>query len=212
MSQGLEWTTGLPPIPESGQRPQADEITRLLREWATGRAEPAAELWSLIYAELRQIAGAYMRKERPDHTLQTTALVNEAYLRAFQGKPFRWENRKHFFCTMAQTMRRILVDHARECNSGKRGGARERLPLEAVLPLTGTAPRDMLALDEALEYLGELNPRQAQVVELRFFAGLTAEETAAMLNISAETVKLDWRFAKAWLQQQMRSGNLHDLP
>src|SRR5262245_23183566 len=149
---------------EMVQQPQADEITRLLWEWAIGRAEPAPELWSLIYDELRRIAGAYMRNERPDHTLQTTALANEAYLRVFQGKPFRWENRKHFFCAMAQTMRRILVDHARECNAAKRGGARERLPLRAALPLTGSAPADMLALDQALAQLAKLNSRQAQVV------------------------------------------------
>lgn len=198
-------------MPHKMEQPRADEITRLLGEWAAGRAEPADELWSLIYAELREIAGAYMRKERPNHTLQTTALVNEAYLRTFQGKPFRWENRKHFFCGMAQMMRRILVDHARKCRSEKRGGATEWLPLQAAFLLTGTGRADVLALDEALEHLGKLNPRQAQVVELRFFAGLTVEETAAMLSISAETVKLDWRFAKAWLQRKMRYGNLHDL-
>jgi RNA polymerase sigma-70 factor, ECF subfamily len=152
-----------------------------------------------------------MRKERPDHTLQTTALVNEAYLRIFQRKPFRWENRKHFFCAMAQTMRCILVDHARECRAEKRGGAQKRVPPEAALLRTGTDPADVLALDEALEQLGKLNPRQAQVVDLRFFAGLTAEEAAAVLNVSAETVKLDWRFAKAWLQRRMRSGNAHEL-
>ena len=186
------------------EQPSAGEITRLLTEWTAGRPEPAAELWSRVYRELRQIASAYMRNERPDHTLQTTALVNEAYLRIFQGKPFRWENRKHFFCTMAQMMRRILVDHARECHAQKRGGEWKKVPLEAALPLTGGQPEQLLALNEALEELGRLNRRQAQVVELRFFAGLTAEQTGAMLSISAETVKLDWRFAKAWLQRQMR--------
>lgn len=188
------------------QRPQTDEITRLLNDWAAGRVEPAHELWSLIYGELRQIAGAYMRNERPDHTLRTTALVNETYLRVFHGRPFRWDNRKHFFSAMARIMRRILVDHARECNAEKRGGGREGLPLEGALLPAGTGPADMLALDEALDRLGTLNHRQAQVVELRFFAGLTVQETAAMLNISAETVKLDWRFAKAWLQRQIRTG------
>jgi len=203
---------GFPCMPETVPQVQADEITRLLAEWATGRAEPAANLWAVIYAELRQIAGAYMRNERPDHSLQTTALVNEAYLRLFQGKPFRWENRKHFFCAMAQMMRRILVDHARASKAEKRGAGRELLPLQAVLPLTGTTARDMLALNQALEELGRLNPRQAEVVELRFFAGLTLDETAAMLNISRETVKLDWRFAKAWLQHHMRSRNHDVLP
>jgi RNA polymerase sigma factor (TIGR02999 family) len=180
------------------------EITRLLAEWTSGRREPAPELWALVYAELRQIAGAYMRNERPDHTLRTTALVNEAYVRIFQGKAFRWESRKHFFCTMAQAMRRVLVDHAREHRAEKRGGEWEKLPLEAAFPLDGARPDQIVALNEALEQLGKLSPRQAEVVEMRFFVGLTAEETAAMLNLSAETVKLDWKFAKVWLQRQMR--------
>src|SRR5215471_16679361 len=176
------------------RQPSTGEITRLLAEWTSGRPEPAPELWSMIYRELRQIASGYMRNERPDHTLQTTALVNEAWLRIFQGKPFRWSSRKHFFCAMAQTMRCILVDHARVCQTQKRGGEWEKLSLEAALPLTGDRPDQLLALDEALAQLSRLNRRQAQVVELRFFVGLTAEQTAAMLNISPETVKLDWRF------------------
>jgi RNA polymerase sigma-70 factor (ECF subfamily) len=188
------------------EQPPAGEITRLLAEWTAGRPERAPELWSVVYRELRQIASAYMRNERPDHTLQTTALVNEAYLRIFQGKAFQWENRKHFFCTMAQMMRRILVDHARENQAQKRGGECERISLDAAFPLSAAPPEQLLALDEALEQLGRLNRRQAQVVEMRFLVGLTAEQTAAMLNVSAETVKLDWRFAKAWLQRQMRPG------
>jgi RNA polymerase sigma-70 factor (ECF subfamily) len=182
------------------------EITRLLTEWTSGRREPAPELWALVYRELRQIASAYVRNERPDHTLRTTALVNEAYVRIFQGKPCRWESRKHFFCTMAQVMRRVLVDYARGCQAEKRGGEREKLPLEAAFPLQGARPDEIVALNEALEQLGRLSRRRAQIVEMRFFVGLTTEQTAAMLNISAETVKLDWRFAKAWLQRQMRSG------
>ena len=189
---------------------RAGEITRLLAEWTAGRQEPTAELWSAIYRELRQIAGAYMRHERPDHTLQTTALVSEAYVRIFRGKPFRWESRKHFFCTMARMMRRILVDHARECRAQKRGGDWEKLPLAAALGLTADGTEQLteqlLSLDQALEQLGSLNRRQARIVEMRFFVGLTAEQTAAMLNISPETVKLDWRFARAWLQRQMRLG------
>jgi RNA polymerase sigma factor (TIGR02999 family) len=180
------------------------EITRLLAEWSAGRLEQAPELWAVVYRELRQIASAYMRNERPDHTLQTTALINEAYVRIFQGKPFRWENRKHFFCAMAQTMRRILVDHAREYQAQKRGGEWEKLSLQAALPWSSKGPEHLLALDEALEQLRSLSPRQADVVEMRFFVGLTAQQTAAMLNISAETVKLDWRFARAWLQRQIR--------
>jgi RNA polymerase sigma-70 factor, ECF subfamily len=198
---------------QMAQQPPAGEITRLLAELTAGRPEPAAELWSLVYRELRQIASAYMRNERPDHTLQTTALVNEAYVRLFQGKPFRWENRKHFFCAMAQMMRCILVDHARQYHAQKRGGEWEKLSLEAAFRLSSARPEQLLALDEALEQLGRLNRRQAQVVEMRFFVGLTAQQTAAMLFISPETVKLDWRFAKAWLQRQMRpGGKVHARP
>jgi RNA polymerase sigma factor (TIGR02999 family) len=196
---------------EAVQRPDADETARLLAEWAAGRPENASELWTLLYTELKQIAGACMRAERPDHTLQTTALVHEAYLRMYGGKPFGLENRKHFFCAMARTMRRILVDHAREHHAEKRGGARKPLPLDVAFSLATAAPRDMLALEKALEELANINPRQAEVVEQRFFAGLTVEETAVVLDVSAETVKLDWRFAKAWLQHRMRSGNLDGI-
>ena len=185
------------------QQSSSGEITRLLAEWSAGRPERAAELWSIAYRELRRIADAYMRNERPDHTLQTTALVNEAYIRLFGKKPFRWENRKHFFCVMAQTMRHILIDHAREHCAQKRGGEWEKLPLDSALPLSNEDPEQLLALDEALEQLAKRSPRQAQVVHLRCFAGLTADQTAAMLSISPETVKLDWRFARAWLQRQM---------
>jgi RNA polymerase sigma factor (TIGR02999 family) len=188
------------------RQPSAGEITRLLAEWTAGRREPAPELWSLVYRELQQIARAYMRKERPDHTLQTAALVNEAWLRVFDGKPFRWSSRKHFFCAMAQTMRRILVDHARQHEAQKRGAEWERVSLQAHPALKSDRPDQLVALDEALEQLSKLNDRQAQVVEMRFFVGLTVEQTAAVLNISAETVKLDWRFAKAWLRRQMRPG------
>jgi RNA polymerase sigma factor (TIGR02999 family) len=187
------------------RQPSTGEVTRLLAEWASGRREPAPELWALVYQELRQIASAYVRHESPDRTLRTTALVNEAYLRIFQGKPFRWESRKHFFCTMAQTMRRVLVDHARECQAEKRGGEWEKLPIEAAIPLRGSRPDEIVTLNEALDQLGKVRPRPAEVVEMRFFVGLTNEETAAILNISAETVQLDWKFAKVWLQRWMRA-------
>ncbi len=186
-------------------QPSSAEITELLAEWSAGRSERAPELWSVVYRELRRIADAYMRKERPDHTLQTTALVNEAYLRLFQGEPFRWENRKHFFCVMAQIMRHVLVDHAREHCAQKRSGEWEKLPLEAVLPLSTQDPEQLLAVHEVLEQLTKRSPRQAQVVDLRCFAGLTVDQTAAVLSISPETVKLDWRFARAWLQRQLRA-------
>jgi RNA polymerase sigma factor (TIGR02999 family) len=187
-----------------GREASAGEITRLLAAWTSGRPEPAPELWSIVYRELRQIAAAYMRKERPDHTLQTTALVNEAWVRTFAGEPFRWASRKHFFCAMAKTMRHILVNHARKYRAQKRGAEWQQVSLETVPALGTERPEQLLALDDALEELSQLNRRQAQVVEMRFFVGLTAEQTAAMLDISAETVRLDWRFAKAWLQRQMR--------
>jgi RNA polymerase sigma factor (TIGR02999 family) len=190
----------------AGQQQRTGDVTLLLSEWAAGRPEPALELWTLVYQELRQIASAYMRNERPNHTLQTSALVNEAWLKMFGGKPFRWASRKHFFCSMAQAMRRILLDHAREHQTQKRGAGFEKLSLDAIPALVEEQSEQLLALDDALEELSKLNQRQAQVVEMRFFIGLTAEQTAAMLNISAETVKLDWRFAKAWLQRRMCAG------
>ena len=161
------------------------------------------ELFEVIYKDLRKIAQGYMRRERPDHTLQATALVNEACLRVLQGEPFRWKNRKHLFCIMAQTMRRVLVDHARSHYSDKRGGEQRKVSLDEGLVFTHERSPELLALDEALEQLAKLNIRQARVVDVRFFAGLTVEETAAVLGVSAETVKLDWRFAKAWLQSEM---------
>ena len=192
-----------------GAQPAAGEITCLLAEWAAGRPESAPELWSIVYRELRQVAAAYMRHERPDHTLGTTALVNEAYIRVFHGKPCGWESRKHFFCTMAQMMRRVLVDHARECHAQKRGGEWEKLPLEASFQLSGAPPDQVIAVNDALEQLGKISPRQAQVVEMRFFVGLTVEQTAALLRISGDTVKSDWKFAKAWLRHEMRLGQVH---
>jgi RNA polymerase sigma factor (TIGR02999 family) len=179
------------------------EINQLFSAWSESRKQSIPELFELIYKELRQIAQSYMRRERPNHTLQTTALVNEAYLRMFQGQPFRWENRKHVFCLMAQAMRRVLVDHARSHYAHKRGGEQQRLSLDQTLLISEEKSPELFALDEALERLAKLHARQGNVVELRFFGGLTVEETAAVLGVSPETVKLDWRFAKAWLQREL---------
>jgi RNA polymerase sigma factor (TIGR02999 family) len=179
------------------------EVNQLFSTWSESRKQSIPELFELIYKELRQIAQSYMRRERPNHTLQTTALVNEAYLRMFQGQPFRWENRKHVFCLMAQTMRRVLVDHARSHYAHKRGGERQRLSLDQALLISEENSPELFALDEALERLAKLHARQGHVVELRFFGGLTVEETAAVLGVSPETVKLDWRFAMAWLQREL---------
>lgn len=179
------------------------EMTQLVSGWTQSRRLSAPELFELIYKDLRKIAQAYMRKERADHTLQATALVNEAYLRVFQGQPFQWKSRKHLFCVMAQAMRRILVDHARGYGAHKRGGERRKLSLDEAFVISEEKSPQLLALDEAVERLSKLDPRQGHVVDLRFFAGLTAEETAAALGVSPETVKLDWRFAKAWLQREI---------
>lgn len=179
------------------------EINQLFSAWSESRKQSIPELFELIYKELRQIAQSYMRRERPNHTLQTTALVNEAYLRMFQGQPFRWENRKHVFCLMAQAMRRVLVDHARSHCAHKRGGEQQRLSLDQTLLISEEKSPELFALDEALERLAKLHARQENVVELRFFGGLTVEETAAVLGVSPETVKLDWRFVKAWLQREL---------
>jgi len=178
-------------------------MNELVSEWTQSRTESLPELFDIIYGDLRRIARAYMRRERPDHTLQTTALVNEAFLRLFQGQPFRWEDRKHLFCIMAQTMRRILVDHARTHRSVKRGGEVHMLSLEKAFAKSEGRSAELLALGEAIERLGKLHARQEHVVNLRFFGGFTSEETAALLNISKETVKMDWRFAKAWLQREL---------
>jgi RNA polymerase sigma factor (TIGR02999 family) len=144
-----------------------------------------------------------MRRERPDHTLQATALLNEAYLRIFEGEPFRWKSRKHVFCVIAQTMRRILVDHARSHYAHKRGGEQRKVSLDEAFVVSEVKSPQLLAVDEALENLSKLDARRGHVVNLRFFAGLTVEETAAVLDVSLETVKLDWRFAKTWLQREI---------
>ena len=188
------------------------DVTQILQRLEKGDGKAAEELLPLIYADLRRLAKAKMAAQPPGHTLQPTALVHEAWLR-ISAETHQWEGRKHFFCSMAQVMRRVLVDHARECQAHKRGGEWRKVPLEAAFPLQAARPDQIVALNEALDRLGRLSPRQAEVVEMRFFVGLTAEETAAMLNVSAETVKLDWKFAKVWLQRQIRAeekahGNL----
>jgi len=174
------------------------------------RKESPEELFSLVYQELRQVARAYMQRERADHTLQATALVNEAYLRLFEGQPFRWENRKHLFCTVARAMRRVLVDHARKHRAERHGGAVQKVNLDDNAPAFTHDLPQLIGLDIALEKLAKLNPRQVQVVELHSFAGLTEEEVAEVLDVSLKTVKNDWRFAKAWLRTEM--GEEGDAP
>lgn len=181
------------------------EITQMLQDWSDGKQEALDALLPLVYAELRRQASRYLRRERAGHTLQTTALIHEAYLRLIDQRDVRWQNRAHFFAIAAQAMRRILVDYAKARNREKRGGAGENLPLEAVaLAASGEERRvDLVALDEALERLAEFDERQARIVELKFFSGLSIEETAEVLHLSPATVKNDWRTAKAWLHQEI---------
>lgn len=179
------------------------DVERILLETFSQRPESPEELFALVYQDLRQVARAYMRRERADHSLESTALVNEAYLRLFEGQEFSWENRKHLFCTVARTMRRILVDHARRHRAERHGGAQRRVTLDDQGPILFQDLPQTLALDQALDRLAKLSPRKAQVVELHHYAGLTEEETAEVLDVAVKTVKNDWKFAKAWLKTEM---------
>ncbi|MEP6923174.1 MAG: sigma-70 family RNA polymerase sigma factor [Pyrinomonadaceae bacterium] len=184
---------------------KSPEITEMLREWSSGGKEEALDaLLPLVYDELRRQAASFLRRERPGHTLQTTALINEAYLKLIDQRDVNWQNRAHFFGIAAQAMRRILVDYARTRHREKRGGADQNLPLEiAELVVTGEKSVDLVELDEALERLAKMDARQAQIVELRYFGGLSVEETAEALRVSPATVKNDWRTAKAWLHHEI---------
>lgn len=179
------------------------EVTNLLLELKLGNKQAEEMLIPLVYAELRRIAAAHLRRESPDHSLQPTALVHEAYLRLTELKKMDWQSRSHFFAVSANIMRRILVDHARAQRADKRGRGWDAVSLnEAILPSPQKAP-EVLALDEALSRLAALDERQAKIVELRFFAGMSEEETGEVLGISARTVKRDWRIAKAWLYKEL---------
>jgi RNA polymerase sigma factor (TIGR02999 family) len=177
------------------------ELTQLLVAWSQGDARALERLTPLVYAELRKLAHRYMNRERAGHTLQTTAVVHEAFLRLLGNPQENWQNRAHFYAIAAQMMRRILVDYARSNLRAKRGGKTTRLSLEDIdAPVTESAfDPDLIALDAALEKLAEIDPRRGRVVELRFFGGLDVEETARVLQVSTDTVVRDWRIAKAWL-------------
>jgi RNA polymerase sigma factor (TIGR02999 family) len=177
--------------------------TELLRAWGRGEASALDRLVPLVHDELRQLARRYMRRERADHTLQTTALVNEAYLRMIGAGQVDWQGRAHFFAIAARVMRRILVDSARRRRAPQRGGAVSHMPLdEALIPATARQP-DLVALDDALQKLESTYPRKSRVVELRYFGGMNLEEAAAVLGVSRDTVKRDWRFAKMWLLREL---------
>ena len=183
------------------------EVTLLLRRLSTGDKSALNQLMPLIYTELHQLASSYMRRERPGHTLQTTALVHEAYLQLVGQENAQWENRSQFFGVAAQLMRRILVDHARAHGAAKRGGNLPRLSLDEAVVMAKERGGDLLALDELLQRLAAIDPQQARIVELRFFAGLSVEETAHALSISDRTVKRDWAMAKAWMQRELQRSN-----
>ena len=184
-------------------QPATQEITRLLLAWGAGDKAALDELMPLVYAELRKLARGYMRNQPADHTLQTTSLVNEAYLRLIDSSRVNWQDRTHFFAISAQLMRRILVDFARARNSQKRGGEAQKVELDEALAVPLDQKTDLVALDEALKSLAELSPRQSQVVELRYFGGLSEEEIAEHLEISVRTVRRDWSIARAWLFRKL---------
>ena len=182
------------------------DVTRLLVRLTDGDRAVLDDLLPLIYGELRRLAGGYLRRERQGHTLEPTALVHEAYLRMVDQTQVRWQNRAHFFGVAAQMMRRILVDHARAHQAEKRGGEAQILSLDENIDVSGERSAELVALDEALERLAELDPEKSRVVELRFFGGLSVEETAEVIGVSAPTVKRHWRMAKAWLYGQMKNS------
>ena len=183
---------------------QRQDVTQLLRAWSEGDSEALATLTPLVYEELHRRAHWHMARERPGQTLQTTALVNEAYVRLIDLRDVSWRDRAHFFALASRMIRRVLIDAARARISAKRGGGAPEAPFDELLMVSREPPADILALDDALNALTTLDQRKAQVVELRFFGGLTVEETADVLHVSCETVKRDWKLAKAWLRRELK--------
>jgi RNA polymerase sigma factor (TIGR02999 family) len=179
------------------------EITQLLAEWSDGNQSALDELYPLVYEELHKLARRYMSRERKGHTLQTTALINEAYVRLVDQRNVHWANRSHFFAISAQIMRRILIDHARRHAYAKRGGGAQQVSLEEVAVVAREQSSEILRLDEALKILAKMDPRRCHVVELRYFGGLSNEEIAGVLKVSENTVTRDWNLARAWLHQQL---------
>jgi len=181
-------------------------VTQLLQAWGHGDEAARDELMSVVYQELHRLAHHYMKSESPGHTLQTSALVNEAFLRLVDQKNVKWQNRAHFFGIAAQMMRRILVDYARSRRYAKRGGGIRDLSLEEALIISQERNEEVVALDETLERLAEFDPRKSKIVEFRFFAGLSIEETAEVLAVSPGTVMRDWTLAKAWLRREINTA------
>jgi len=184
--------------------PSTDNVTRLLLDWSNGDKSALEKLIPLVYDELRRMARQYMRRERPGHTLESTALVNEAYIKLIDCSRVGWQNRAHFFAVAAQLMRRILIDHARSRNYAKRGGGVRKVSLDEAAILSEERASELIAIDNALTNLAAIDPRKSQIVELRFFGGLNLEETAEVLGVSSPTVQREWRKAKAWLYQEVK--------
>ena len=182
---------------------EPDNVTRLLNEWSSGNKQVLEELLPVIFNELRHLAHGFLYHERPGHTLQTTALVHEAYLKLIDQRDARWQNRAHFFAIAAQAMRRILIDSARKHRAQKRGGAGEKVSLTEAGEISTGSESALLALDEALNELAEIDQEQSRIVELRYFAGLTIEETAEVMSLSPATIKREWATARAWLYQTL---------
>jgi RNA polymerase sigma factor (TIGR02999 family) len=182
------------------------DVTSLLVRWGKGDANAFDELAPIVYDELRKLARTHLRRERPGHTLQSTALVHEAYLRMIDQQNVSWQNRSHFYGIAAQMIRRILVDYARAKNTKKRGEAAPKITFDEAVGAHASEDLDLVALDDALKALAEIDPRQSRIVELRYFAGLSIEDTAEVLRISPATVKRDWTVARAWLKRELVRG------
>jgi RNA polymerase sigma-70 factor, ECF subfamily len=202
----MEKATG--PREKDAKTPPTGDVSGLLRAWSDGDRAALDKLTPIVYEELRHLARRYMKRERPGHSLQTTALVNEAYMRLVDYKRMQWQNRSHFFAVSAQLMRRILVEHARRHNL-KRGGTVRHISLDETAIAGVDRATNLVALDHAMEALAKLDPRKVQVVEMRFFGGLSVEETAEVLKISSVTVMRDWSTAKAWLYRELAAETAH---
>ena len=189
---------------------QPNQITRLLLAWSGGDEEAHQTLVPLVYEELHRLAHRHMRRERPGHSLQTTALVHEAYMRLVGAENLRWQNRAHFFAVSARLMRRILIDIARTKYNLKHGGERLQVTMSETLAISKGPSADLLNLDEALNRLTALHPRQAQIIEMRYFGGLKEEEIAEVLKVSLRTIQQDWRLGRLWLLRELRSGQVND--
>ena len=203
---GLFLSYALAAIVAAVPDPIPADVTQLLGEWSGGDREALDDLIPLVYDELRRMAHGHMAQERAGHTMQATALVNEVYLKLKNERGSNWQNRAQFFAVAAQMMRRILVDYARQHASAKRGAGAERVPLDEAMLVSKDNASEMLAIDEALHKLEQLDKRKSQVAVMRFFAGLTVEEAAEALAISVETVARDWRFARAWLRNELSAA------